>query len=340
MIRIASVPLLLALLVPPGAPAGDSTPRPPGPPASGPGSAEYAHAAVRKTRLGEGVEECWVFEPAEPRPATAPVVVFLHGFGATSPRGYGAWIDHLARRGQVVLFPRYQTLFTPLEEFTANAAAGVRGALEALAGEGRVHLRRRELALVGHSMGGVLAANLAALAPDLGLPAPRAVFAVEPGITSDARHPRFAPLADLARIPADTLLVALYGDADGVTGARDAERIYRESTAVSAANKDLLVLRSDAHGRPRLVADHLAAAAVDSRYGRAMPYTTNEARISRWGVDALDWWGLWRPFDALCAAAFRGERRDLALGASPERRAMGIWSDGQPVRELEVVEIE
>ena len=338
---ILSTLLALLLAVPAGLHArnDDVPPVPPPPPSSGPGSAEYAHAEVATTIHGKGVDEFWLFEPRAPRPADAPVVVFLHGWGATYPRMYGAWIDHLVRRGQVVVFPRYQLLVTPMEEFTPHATRAVRRAFTVLEEEGHVHPRRDQVAFLGHSMGGVLAANLAAVAAAEELPAPRAIFCVAPGITASERHDGFIALADLARIPRGTLLLSMYGDADEVTGARDAERIYRESTAVPPEDKDLLVLHSDDHGRPRLRAEHNVTVGVDSRYGRGEKYTTDPDEVATWGVNSLDWYGLWKPFDALCDAAFHGRHRDVALGNTPAQRYMGKWSDGTPVRELEVLDL-
>ena len=55
-------------------------------------------------------------------------------------------------------------------------------------------------------------------------------------------------------------------------------------------------------------------------------------------VNALDYFGHWKPFDALCDAAFYGRNRDVALGNTPAQRFMGRWSDGVPVKELVVTE--
>ena len=68
----------------------------------------YPHRAIRRTEFGSGVKSYWIFEPADPKPAIAPVVVFHHGWLAVNPGIYGAWIDHLTRRGAIVVYPRYQ----------------------------------------------------------------------------------------------------------------------------------------------------------------------------------------------------------------------------------------
>jgi hypothetical protein len=55
-------------------------------------------------------------------------------------------------------------------------------------------------------------------------------------------------------------------------------------------------------------------------------------------VNALDYYGTWKLFDALCDAAFFGKNREYALGNTAKQRFMGIWSDGTPVKELKVTD--
>src|SRR5678816_2729823 len=62
---------------------------PPSQPASGPGGKQYVHASVTKNRYGKGGQEYWIFEPASPKPRTAPVIIFLHGWGGMNPLYYG-----------------------------------------------------------------------------------------------------------------------------------------------------------------------------------------------------------------------------------------------------------
>ena len=133
----------------------------------------------------------------------------------------------------------------------------------------------------------------------------------------------------------------------------DAKRIYYESNQVSADNKDFVRLVSDERGRPGLIAGHRAPTAPDKEYdngegdltarpsGRgAAPPPDGEARVdSRTPtIDAIDYYGLWKLFDALCDAAFYGKNREFALGNTPQQRFMGKWSDGTPVKELVVTD--
>ncbi len=83
-------------------------PTPPSQPQTGPGGKQYLHTGVTKNRYGKGGKEYWIFEPDSPKPRTAPVIVFLHGWGGMNPLYYGAWMDHLVKRGNIVIYPRYQ----------------------------------------------------------------------------------------------------------------------------------------------------------------------------------------------------------------------------------------
>ena len=94
------------------------------------------------------------------------VIVFNHGWLAVNPGAYGAWFDHLVRSGYIVIFPRYQTdAFTRPSEFLPNALAATSDALDVLlTAPGHVQPDLDRFALIGHSAGGNLAAQMAAVA--------------------------------------------------------------------------------------------------------------------------------------------------------------------------------
>ena len=325
---------------------------PPAQPQTGPGGKQSLHANVTRNRYGKGGEEYWIFEPDSPKPRTAPVIVFLHGWGGINPLYYGAWIDHIVKRGNIVIYPRYQAnLLTQIKDFMPNTLWAIADALNRLQTEpGHVKPNLSKFATVGHSLGGVLAANVAAVAAEFKLPRVRVVMSVEPGITES---PINIPLADLRKIPSETLLLAVAGDQDGLVRDADAKRIYYESTKISAANKDFVLLVSDSHGTPWLQATHRAPTAIDKDYdsgeglGGAPPAVADrigDTQISRrvrpetMMINALDFYGTWKLFDGLCDAAFTGKNREYALGNTPQQRFMGVWSDGVPVKELKVTD--
>jgi hypothetical protein len=281
-----------------------------------------------------------------------------------NPLYYGAWIDHLVKRGNIVIYPRYQaSLLTPITEFTPNTLHAIKDAIERLKTEpGHVKADLNKFATVGHSVGGLLAASVAALANESGLPQVRAVMSVEPGITE---APINIPLADLEKIPAETLLLAVAGDQDTLVRDLDAKRVYYESTRVPESNKDYVTLVTDMHGTPGLQASHRAPTAHSKDYDSGegigggpaessdraggLPtrrvdgpqpglQTGRRDRLETMMVNALDFYGTWKLFDALCDAAFHGKNREFALGNTAQQRFMGVWSDGVPVKELKITD--
>ncbi len=288
-------------------------------------------------------------------PRTAPLIVFNHGWGAMDPDVYKAWIDHIVARGNVVVYPVYQdSVLTPPDDFTPNAIAALHAAIRRLQTEpGHVRPQLDRFALVGHSMGGDVSANMAALWKSQRLPFPRALMCVEPGKSWGAPESLDIALADLSRIPATTLLLTMAGDDDHIVGAVDARRIFKESTQVPSANKDYITLVSDDHGKPALHADHLAPLAwapmADTGRREVANARENDAQRraadgilmpdftdAKHSVNALDYYGIWKLLDALTDAAFFGTHRNIALGNTPEQRFMGEWSDGVPVKELKI----
>jgi len=351
MLRRVFVPVVLSVTLVFGSLTivSSQTATPPSQPQTGPGGKQYLHASVTKNRYGKGADEYWLFEPDSPKPRTAPLIVFLHGWGGMNPLYYGAWIDHLVKRGNIVIYPRYQAnLLTSVRDFTPNTLSAIKSAVARLQTEqGHVRPDLSKFATVGHSAGGLLAASVAALAEESHLPRVRAFMSVEPGITE---APISIPLADLKKLPANTLLLALAGDQDGLVRDTDAKRIYYESTHVPADNKDFITLISDTHGTPGLLASHRAPTALDKSYdsgegisgasdpiGNA-PQVSRRVRPETMMVNAMDFYGTWKLFDALCDAAFNGKNREYALGNTPQQRFMGVWSDGVPVKELKVTD--
>lgn len=327
---------LIALFMPQVSPA---PPVPPEQPDSGPGGRAYAHANITKSRFGSGADEVFVFEPAEPTPERAPVVVFCHGWAGIDPAHYGAWITHIVRRGYTVVYPRYQwDLRTPTASFTWHALNGTKLALEQLRAPGHVQPDERGLAFVGHSMGGLVAANLAALAARGVLPPPLVLMSVTPGKTWPEASRIAFPLQDLAVLPSNLLLIAMAADDDDFVRDIDARKIYRGAVNVAEENKNYVRMFSDDHGAAALTADHRAPTAPGGLIepDDSLPFSNGGEDESRGArvTDALDYYSTWKLFDGLADAVFRGVNREYALGNTPRQKYMGEWSDGMPVREL------
>lgn len=344
-------------------------PAPPGPPASGPGAPVYSHARTERLWQGMGEEAFLLVTPAEPVPASAPLVVLLHGWLGINPKGQGAWIEHLARRGNIVIWLVYQTGRMQVREPVPHAVTALKHALAELEKPGRVRPRLEGMVLAGHSLGGCMAMNLAAVAAREGLPKPLAVLNVEgadaKGSESASRlHLRPKSLVeDLTLIPSGTMLLTLIGDEDRRVTLERGRVFHDRATGVASADKVLAMVRSDRHGEPPMIADHFFPQAADKSYdvdgatgqppaptrfptlkrlaGKAFAKLLGAPGLERDAVrppDALDWWVTWRCLDRLVDAAFHGESRDDALLRTPASRATGIWSDGTPVEPLKPIE--
>ena len=332
--------MVMALAVASGLGAGDDGPDKPAIPGSGQAEADAKadadgdaventpHRAVKRYEIGQGPRSYWLFEPDQPKPERAPVIVFFHGWFAVNPGFYGAWIDHLVRNGRIVIFPRYQKDVSTLPaDFLPNSLAAVRDALGVLHdGVGHVRPDTARFALIGHSAGGNLAAQVGAISsdPHADIPVPRAIITVMPGEVLPMREP------NLARIPGTTLLVVFVGEDDLVVGDLRGRQIFAEATAVPPSRKRFILFRTDRHGFPPLIAEHTAPTGLHHRLDNGEG-VFRALQLSFSDVNALDRAGFWRISDVTLEAAFAGQTLDEAARDEERFRHLGFWSDGRKV---------
>jgi len=326
--RLAAILLSLAVLLHHGSAlawTGPVRPAPPDQPASGPGGRDAPFRGVLVQRHGEpptGYTLLVPEDPVEDSPLRAlPLVIFLHGFTAVEPDSYLAWLEHIARRGAVVVYPDYQTadpFGTPWAQMLPNAVAAVQDALAQIETDRPGLVDASRSVVVGHSLGGVLAMNLAAVADGRRIPAPLALMVVQPGgctgcdpVPADAG----VALGRLAEIDPDTRLMMMVGADDGVVGDAAARILWDAVPQIPPDRRDFVTVLTDTHGDPALQADH------------ALPQTD----LPGGPPDAYDWYGTWKLFDLLFACATEGSGCDRAAGGAPAQRDMGAWSDGRPV---------
>lgn len=338
--------VLVAMLLGVGSACAGKSIQPPDQPEQGPGGRDYPHGAVRMSSYLDGGERYWLFEPMEPRPELAPLVVFVHGFGQMNPKAYGAWIEHLVRRGAVVLYPKYQADFTTdAERFVPNTLTAIQHGRNVLQQPGRVRTDMSRWALVGHSAGGLISASVAAMATEHQMPAPRALMAVQPGRSG------IFPLADQSKIAANTLMFALVGDQDRIVGDDDARRIITETRQVPAQNKRLILQISDTRGLPPMWASHSAPVAFERNYdSQRIDWFADNGSLRQAGnpnamtlqapwenkADSTDYWVFWRLTDRLLELAFSPNPRDIA--GLDEMLTLPAWSDGQDIRPMRILD--
>jgi acetyl esterase/lipase len=205
-------------------------PQQPTQPTSGPGSSEALFGGMtmlEQIPSGELEADYWLFVPSDPLPGSTaateplPLVIFVHSYMTRDPVLYLGWIEHLVRRGAIVVFPEYEEDATDDAGYRQNLLDDVRSALDTLQREEAV-VDLHRVAVTGHSLGGALAADYAASAAAAGLPVPAAVMSVAPGCVSDVK----CPAADLGTVPSTTrVLLVIEADDSDPTGGGAVESI-------------------------------------------------------------------------------------------------------------------
>ncbi len=137
----------------------------------------YPSMATTTGPIGQGANGVWIFQPAgKPK----DVVVFFHGQGGpveATPVNHQPWIDHLVKRGSLVIYPRYELDYEP--DPIPFVVKGVKAAMQ------RVDTRGLPVLAIGYSRGGGLVVEYGAFAKQNGLPVPNAIMAVFPAGQGD-----------------------------------------------------------------------------------------------------------------------------------------------------------
>lgn len=329
--RVATVAAVLAFLLVISPAHAAFWHKPPAGPLSGYGSAAaYLTDAVTETTLGNAEDGSlvWTYRPAVLKNGdSAPVVVFLHGFAALKPYAYRSHIRHLARQGNIVIYPQYQISRGPgfladnglkgevdQSVYARRAVAATEAALAAL---GSVADRSRVF-VYGHSLGGLIAV---AWEQQGGIRPVRYTLA-HPALDSTAGMPPF--VRNLVKIkPIDWQAGALFmsapvtflhGSDDNIAPLVQSQQL----AAVLAARGLPFVLYKavpDGYGRPRLSPNHGAPLDVLNPipsnlkfFGISFEFNALDTRYYFAGLDAvMDGRGDAVPFD------------------------FGTWSNGRPV---------
>lgn len=244
---------------------------------------------------------------------------------------YGKWIRHLVRKGNIVVYPRYQkNIFSPRpDDFSKNVSKAIRDALAELGNEGHVKPVLSHMAMVGHSYGGVISADLAINFAEHEIPQPKAILLCAPG-SGKLKGGRLDNYADM---PPDISLLIVTHEGDWVVGDEFAQKVFREATSVERRN--LLHHLPDDHGTPAVLADHNQAYGVDLAFDSgARNYTSKKAlRVAT--VDAVDFNGYWKFLDAMLDCTRTGQNCEFAFGGTNAQLGLGAWSDGEAIRPFE-----
>ncbi len=265
-----------------------------------------------------------------PTPASAPIVLFIHGYDGNTPQPYLFWMAQMAEMGFTVIWPEYDSVPTQgLNPFLTAIAVSFTDAVAKLTattglvppmldGNSKVIYTA-----MGHSLGGDLAVGIASAYQKYAIPSPRAVFAIESGqgtITGNVNAVSINPAVMMVFVVAD-------GDIPGHTCPNVK---YWTQGRMSPLFKQFLLARTDTHGTPQQLMNHWFP----------LTYTLQDD-VRPYSVDDRDYNITWKFGVALSNCSVYGTQCDYVFGNGPllpdgntTQTDMGVWSDGQVVTPL------
>lgn len=283
--------------------------------------------------------------------SSVPLAVLLHGFGYPDVDAYQGWITHLAAKGIAVAFLQYPSDLRPeghetfderYDQGTSNFLQhtyrnlSIRAAMDALQamalGDGRderidetlgqVVIDPSSLWVGGHSLGAAYTFLSLDDAFDRGWGQHALVVALE---ASASRPVQEELQHDFSRMPENTLVQIAVAEDDMSVGMCPGAFHQEQFNALPEERNQLIVVRSDKYGFPRLVASH---------YMQTDP-----------AHDALSDWGFYRRVDAQADYIVAQGRNDTFtadfafqyMTDETMLTGMGQWDDGTPVLPLRLV---
>lgn len=303
-------------------------------PKTGPGSAIYQHDSVLFHNYAEKQDGFWLFEPALPAPKSTNLIVFIHGYGGINPMIYGQWIKHLVRKGNTVIYPRYQkSVFSPNpDKFSPNVIKGIKTALQTIE-ENELHIptKKENLCIVGHSYGGILGAEITVNWEKYAIPKPKGIFLCAPGTGPF----KAGKLDNYSEMPEDIKLLVMVNQKDYIVGDEMGVKIFE--TATNTINRNLIKQYPDAENG--ISAGHNETYCIDEAFDSGHHnYTAKKAlRITQ--TNAVDYHGYWKLFDGLIDCSRAGRNCEYAFGNTIQQRSLGSTAEGT-IKELEVITLK
>jgi len=291
--------------------------------ATGPGGSNYTYSSVMSETIGSGINKFIIFEPSPKASETLPVLVFLHGFSPNpNPSLNCDIVNHLVKKGYIVIWPYYENLYTTVENYDSNAGNAIKSALDYIKANSYTHAQPKydanenmDFGILGHSAGGTTTANIASRYTTWNLPKPKAIITMNAGKDHNGGSGG-VPYRDYSQIPSDTYMLALVSSDDINVEADPSTYIWNHSTQIPSSIRNWILIKSDNNGSP------------DSNDIVAIHNDVNNQVL-----DAIDYYGAWKWVTALFNYAFFGTDGDYCLGNTDNQRYMGLWSDGQAVNE-------
>ncbi|WP_243396163.1 alpha/beta hydrolase family protein [Leptospira perolatii] len=257
-----------------------------------------------------------VYFPAD-QSGPAPVLFLFHGFSAPSAEPYYPLIDFYVSKGYVVVFPIYfSDDRDPLENYDIMWN-GILSAVQQYPDK----IDTTRVGFMGHSYGGGATPYMAkkGLVTETWGSNGGFIFMVAPWYSFGMTD------TDLTQIPASTKLLVQIYENDQVTDHRMGIDIFQHITSIANTEKDFLSVYTDSSSGTTLLADHYVP--------------IKDTIIGIGALDALDYYGVWKPLEALADYTFNNNAtaKTIALGdGASSQKFMGQYLNGNPVKEMTV----
>jgi len=306
----------------------------PAQPVNGYGGLAATYNQITIYNHDDGATGFMLYIPASPHADSLPLVVFTHGFGEWNPLRYGSWIEHIVKRGNIVIFPRYQqNEYTTLSiNFTSNTVTGIRRAIDTIqAHTAWTQPQLSKVFYVGHSYGGLISANLATKYATYNIPKPKGILMACPGY---GQYPG-GQLLSYSAMDSSIRVLDIIEHGDNVVDSTFALQVFNQTTAVPYSHKNLVIHFADSTGTRPITSTHGESSCVDSTYNNGdSGVVMGQADYAY--TDATDFYCYWKLFDALEDCALTGNGCTTAFGDTYSQKNMGLWSNGTPITPLEV----
>lgn len=254
---------------------------------------------------GNGPDRSYAFFPADQNAEKLPLVIFLHGWMGTNPKNFGALIDHLVRRGSVVVYPVYQTDGnTAPQIITDTAAKSISQIIQLLEKEKPNLIDQQKTMYYGFSMGASMSINFATNPNKYGVPLPKGMVLAAPG---DAKHVAHKELAvsivneSISKVPLNIPIALLSGQEDKTIGVPTALTYWNE-ICHQPRQKILITWPPGKSNDESISSGHGAPGAPDDRYDFPNIYEPTPidtlARLESFpeskSINNLDFYGQWK----------------------------------------------
>ncbi|MBD3419038.1 MAG: hypothetical protein GF398_02860 [Chitinivibrionales bacterium] len=246
-----------------------------------------------------------------------PVLLFMHGYSRPTPDHYRRLLNFCASKGYMVIFSSYHERGFRLTN-RKHYDLLLKGFEEALLLESR-RIDTTRIGFIGHSFGAGAAPALARhfLVKRRWGANGACMFLMAPW------YVRYITNEQFNRFPRHLNAIVQVYENEKINDWRMAEDIFY-SLPSPPSRKDFIILHNDEYGQHRLSASHTTALSEGSR-----------------NTNALDYYGIFKPLDALCAFTFKADSaaRPYSLGNGSHKQIyMGAWPDGTPVKHMTVTD--